>query len=158
MNGLFIRFETIRLFILDNEFVPLSFLSFRYERLCNPGYDFKKQNITSQTRNFAQIIWKRTRRIGVGKAYKMMGKNKCIFIVVRYGSPIVDSDIPEQISQGSYSTKTCVTDRRTGRKYLLKDFYRQNRNNNAKRFTVYNRFPTQNSLIEEDYRVLISGL
>lgn len=70
-----------------------------------------------------QMIWKKTQRMGVGKAYSDIGGQKCMFIVARYSPPLDQKEVDTELSIGTYNVDACVRDEQTGRKKLTRDFY-----------------------------------
>ena len=62
----------------------ICFLFTRYNEVCNPGYSFLRDNIPGGTLSFTQMIWKPTKRFGIGKATSHEDGMFCTYIVSLY--------------------------------------------------------------------------
>ena len=58
---------------------------FRYDE--NKLYDYQNGRYSSATGHFTQLVWKGTKRLGIGKAVGKYRGFDCNFIVARYSPP-----------------------------------------------------------------------
>jgi len=57
---------------------------FRYEEICNPGYNFDKRTKQPGTGHFSQLVWKNTNRLGIGLAVSNHAEGEsCSYVVAR---------------------------------------------------------------------------
>ncbi|XP_028409906.1 hornerin-like isoform X2 [Dendronephthya gigantea] len=86
-----------------------------YKELCN--YNYNKHaaiDATKSTGHFTQVIWKSSRKFGIGRAYGKKEDNKdCIYVVARYKPPgnVVGSE-STNIARGTMDAEYC------GREYM----------------------------------------
>ena len=90
--------------------------------MCEPGYKFEGQ-FSSGTLHFTQVIWKESRKLGIGRVEKVLDYNgttmKCAFIVGRY--KVVGNLVgafKENVLRGNFDENYCRTISTKRRKYL----------------------------------------
>lgn len=66
--------------MIENDFIPC-----RYDEVCNPGYVFTRDGKQPGTGHFTQVVWKKTRSLGIGlAASKEPNGHICSYVVARY--------------------------------------------------------------------------
>ncbi len=67
------------------------FYSSRYKEACDKNYNFDAENESSDAKQFSQMVWKDTEKLGIGVAKKEIEIDNlnltCFFIVGRFRSP-----------------------------------------------------------------------
>ena len=81
------------------------------------------------------MVWKKSKKIGIGKAYKNIGDKKCIYIVARYSPPGNTGDFDDELSRGKYNPLACRRQKGTNRKML---FYQRRSHGSRVRPDKYN--------------------
>ena len=62
----------------------MAYFIYRYKEGCERFYDFNKEDGSQGADDFTQIIWKGTKRFGIGFANVENGDKVCSYIVARY--------------------------------------------------------------------------
>ena len=58
-------------------------IAFRYNEVCNPGYDFKG-TYPFGAAHFMQVVWASSKKFGIGKATTMLDNMLCTWVVALY--------------------------------------------------------------------------
>jgi len=59
-------------------------ICFRYNEVCDPGYQFNAGSYNKGTGHFTQVVWKESTVLGIGRAESEEKGMKCAYIVGRY--------------------------------------------------------------------------
>lgn len=59
-------------------------ICFRYNEVCDPGYQFNAGSRNGGTGHFTQVVWKESTVLGIGRAESQEDGMKCAYIVGRY--------------------------------------------------------------------------
>ena len=86
-------------------------MCFRYNEVCDPGYNFASGRFSSGTGHFTQVVWKGSNELGIGRAESEQGGMKCAYIVGRYKpAGNMMGDFPESVKKGSFDRSQCNSD------------------------------------------------
>ena len=76
--------------------------SFRYDEVCHPSFKFSNPD-NKQARSFTQVVWKKSKKIGVGHAVTRKNNTICTYVIAIYKpSGNVIGNFEENVSQGSF--------------------------------------------------------
>ena len=93
---------------------------FRYNEVCDPGYDFNSGTFSSGTGHFTQVVWKESTVLGMGRAEIEQRGMKCAYIVGRYkpGGNMMGK-FQENVLKGSFDPGSyCDTVSKRGKKFF----------------------------------------
>ena len=76
-------------------------LSCRYSKACEKGFDFN--GYKKGVEPFAQLVWKATSFLGMGKAVSNRDGNLCTYIVARYSPEGDKTSFLENVPKGTFS-------------------------------------------------------
>lgn len=95
---------------------------FRYNEVCDPGYDFNNGGFSGGTGHFTQVVWKESTVLGIGRAESKKGGMKCAYIVGRYKpAGNMGGRFEENVLKGSFDAASyCSTVGKRGRKFFDK--------------------------------------
>ena len=101
-------------FCIDRKKAPLilNFLNylaqFRYQEVCNPGYNFGSESPSNEAGHFTQVVWKKSTKVGMGKATKKKNGGLCTYIVARY-KPAGNfaGKYKENVEEGTFERGMC---------------------------------------------------
>ena len=83
-------------------------IPFRYNEVCDPGYNFGSGGFSSGTGHFTQVVWKGSTELGIGRAESTKGSMKCAYIVGRYKpAGNMMGDFAENVKKGSFDSSQC---------------------------------------------------
>ena len=83
-------------------------MRFRYNEVCDPGYNFASGGFSSGTGHFTQVVWKESTELGIGRAETTKGSMKCAYIVGRYKpAGNMMGNFPENVKKGSFDKSHC---------------------------------------------------
>ena len=98
----------------------LQLFFFRYNEVCDPGYDFSNGGFSSGTGHFTQVVWKESTVLGLGRVEIDRRGMKCAYIVGRYkprGN--MRGKFPENVLKGSFDPGSyCETVSKRGTKFF----------------------------------------
>lgn len=80
-----------------------------YKEACSPGYDFTSET-NERTGHFTQVVWKKSKTLGIGKASKFSSSTKmyCTYIVARYRpAGNMMNNYRANVPRGAFSPDTC---------------------------------------------------
>lgn len=76
--------------------------------MCNPGYGFLRDDIPGGTSSFTQMIWKPTKRFGIGKATSREDGMFCTYIVALYDEKGNNRDeYANNVLKGAFDLNYC---------------------------------------------------
>eukprot|EP00794_Sanderia_malayensis_P019050 gene19050-20963_t len=80
-----------------------------YEEVCNKDYDFSSNIHTTSTGHYTQVVWKSSKKFGIGRHVKRKGPLICTYVVARYRPPgNVDGKYNDNVKRGSFDKdETC---------------------------------------------------
>ena len=83
-------------------------MCFRYNEVCDPGYNFVSGGFSAGTGHFTQVVWKRSTVLGIGRAESEQNGMRCAYIVGRYKPPgNMIGEFPENVKKGSFHRSQC---------------------------------------------------
>ena len=83
-------------------------MRFRYNEVCDPGYNFASGGFTRGPGHFTQVVWKGSTELGIGRAESTEGSMKCAYIVGRYKpAGNMMGDFPQNVEKGSFDRNQC---------------------------------------------------
>ena len=89
---------------------------FRYNEVCDPGYQFTSGGFSGGTGHFTQVVWKTSIELGIGRAESTKRGMKCAYIVGRYKpAGNMMGTFPENVPKGNFDRSYCDSIKR--RKY-----------------------------------------
>lgn len=81
---------------------------YRYNDICEKGYDFKSNEIQKGTGHFTQLVWEKTTDFGIGRAMLKKNGRFCSVVVARYyPKGNVPKEFLDNVKQGAYNDQTC---------------------------------------------------
>ena len=81
----------------------LTGLAFRYDEVCDPGYDFSRNDMDWSAGHFTQVVWKESTELGIGYFDKNKDGSVCRTYVARYRPPgNYGGKFLENVKQGSF--------------------------------------------------------
>ena len=90
----------------------------RYKEACDNGYNFHTEEADSATSHFTQLVWKGSKRFGIGIAEAERDGNdnnvggersKCYYVVARYRDPgNMIGEYRSNIPKGKFDHSTCT--------------------------------------------------
>ena len=89
---------------------------FRYNEVCNPGYQFNAGSKNTGTGHFTQVVWKQSTVLGIGRAESEENGMKCAYIVGRY-KPAGNfrGEYQKNVPKGSFDASSyCATIKSNG--------------------------------------------
>ena len=76
--------------------------SCRYDELCHPTFKFSNPD-NKQARSFTQVVWKKSKKIGVGHAVTRKKNTICTYVIAIYKpNGNVIGNFNENVLQGSF--------------------------------------------------------
>ena len=81
----------------------------RYNKVCKDNYDFHE--FTPSISQFAQVVWKDSNFLGMGKTTAAKGGLLCTYIVARYSPPATKEGFGENVPIGTFSTERFCTEK-----------------------------------------------
>ena len=101
-----ILLEQVLLFVKDgteamHKDIHSSYLFFRYSKACQNNFDFS--GYKKGVEPFAQLVWKSTAFLGMGKAVSNRDGNLCTYIVARYSPEGDKNSFAENVLKGTFS-------------------------------------------------------
>ena len=103
-------------------------MHFRYNEVCDPGYNFGSGGFSSGTGHFTQVVWKRSTELGIGRAESSRGSMKCAYIVGRYKpAGNMMGDFPQNVKKGSFDRSQCNSNSNSNSKWPWRKFVDQNK-------------------------------
>ena len=88
-----------------------SFL-FRYDKVCKNNFDFEQ--FSPEISQFAQVVWKDSNYLGLGRTSKLKGGLLCTYIVARYSPQATKEGFIYNVPRGNFDEKK-VCSKRCGR-------------------------------------------
>ena len=83
-------------------------ICFRYNEVCDPGYNFASGGFSGGTGHFTQVVWKESNELGIGRAESQQNGMKCAYIVGRYKpAGNMMGDFPQNVAKGSFDLSYC---------------------------------------------------
>ena len=109
--------------------ISLSFnflICFRYNEVCDPGYNFASGGFSGGTGHFTQVVWKESTELGIGRAQSQQNGMECAYIVGRYKpAGNMMGDFPRNVKKGSFHRSQCHSNSNSG--WPWKKFVDQNK-------------------------------
>lgn len=79
----------------------------RYKEICSPGFVFGSEQ-PGGAGHFTQVVWKKSRKLGIGKASGKKNGMTCTYIVARYRPPgNYKSQFADNVLKGSFNEGRC---------------------------------------------------
>ena len=80
---------------------------FRYKEICSPGYVFGSEQ-PGGAGHFTQVVWKKSTKLGIGKAVGKKNGMTCTYIVGRYRpAGNYKSQFADNVVKGSFNEGKC---------------------------------------------------
>lgn len=75
---------------------------FRYNQVCNPEYVFDVDRAQENADKFVQVVWKDTKRFGIGRSTFQKDGKFCTVVVARYSPPTSKSNARSNVIRGVF--------------------------------------------------------
>ena len=92
---------------LDKKQMLISNLFFRYKEVCSPGFNFGSEE-PGGAGHFTQVVWKKSTKLGIGKATSKEKGMTCTYVVARYKpAGNYKSQFGDNVVKGSFNEGKC---------------------------------------------------
>ena len=82
-------------------------ISYRYNEVCDPGYNFGSGSFSVKSGHFTQVVWKESTELGIGRAEVQQSGMKCAYIVGRYRpAGNMMGNFAENVLKGSFDANS----------------------------------------------------
>ncbi|XP_065676814.1 uncharacterized protein LOC136072146 isoform X2 [Hydra vulgaris] len=92
-----------------------------YNEVCNPGYIFAHEPPKVGTESFAQMIWKETSKMGIGRANSEENGMYCTYVVSRYNKRAMPNQHNKSVLKGKFDFGYCGSLGRPSHKTNIRD-------------------------------------
>ena len=87
------------------EIILLQRFVFRYDEVCHPSFNFSDPD-NKNTRSFTQVVWKKSKELGVGHAVTRKEHTICTYAIAIYEpNGNIIGNFSENVLQGSFKAE-----------------------------------------------------